>query len=149
MVSPDLLNWTSIRFVTGKRMELDLSKVDTVRYVMVKPAFARITEIAGLDKDGRAVDRTMWRASNLLAPFTSVRKAWSTSFTLDQIPKGSYLCIAVRGVHGAEGAYAALKVTGKYAGCPDRSVSYPATSGNSWWLEWIGTTPTSSRSPPR
>ena len=54
MVSPDLLNWTSIRFVTGKRMELDLSKVDTVRYVMVKPAFARITEIAGLDKDGRA-----------------------------------------------------------------------------------------------
>lgn len=25
-----------------------------------------------------------------------------------------------------EGAYAALKVTGKYVGCPDRSVSYPS-----------------------
>ena len=58
MVSPDLLHWKTIRFVTGKRMEFDLSKADAVRYVMVKPAFTRITEVAGLDKDGRLVDRT-------------------------------------------------------------------------------------------
>jgi hypothetical protein len=32
----------------------------------------------------------------------------------------------VGGVHGDEGAYAALKVDGKYVGCPDRSVSYPS-----------------------
>jgi hypothetical protein len=125
-VSADLVKWKSVRFITGKKMELDLSKLDAVRYVVVHPAFSRITEVAGFGKDGRPVDRSKWRASNLLPPFTGARKAWNASFTLDQIPKGSYLCVAVNGVHGAEGAYAALKMDGKYVGCPDRSVSYPS-----------------------
>jgi alpha,alpha-trehalase len=56
-------------------------------------------------------------------------RAWSGSFTLGEIPKGSYLCIALNGRHGVEGAYAAIRVDGRPVGAPDRSVSYPS---NTW-----------------
>ena len=52
---------------------------------------ANITSLYGNDTSTLA---TGLDASNLLAPFIAARKAWSTSFTLDQIPKGSYLCVA-------------------------------------------------------
>jgi hypothetical protein len=57
------------------------------------------------------------------------KEAWECSFTLDEIPPGSYLAIALNGKHGVEGAYAALRVDGKPVGAPDRSVSY---SCNQW-----------------
>lgn len=41
----------------------------------------------------------------------------------------SYLCVAINGKHGIEGAYAALKIDGKYVGAPDRALSYPS---NTW-----------------
>ena len=48
---------------------------------------------------------------------------------MDEFIKDSYLCIAVEGEHGIEGAYAALKFEGKLIGCPDRAPSYPS---NTW-----------------
>lgn len=56
--------------------------------------------------------------------FDWINHAWSTSCTLGEIPRNGYLAIAVHGLHGAEGAYAAIRVDGKYVGAPDRSVSY-------------------------
>jgi hypothetical protein len=43
---------------------------------------------------------------------------------LNEIPKGSYLCVAINGKHGREGVYAAAKVDGKLIGAPDRAPSY-------------------------
>ena len=51
------------------------------------------------------------------------------SFTLGEIPMGSYLAIALNGEHGVEGAYASIRVNGAPIGAPDRSVSFPA---NTW-----------------
>jgi alpha,alpha-trehalase len=87
-------------------------------------------EIKGY-KDGKAVDRTRWRASNLFGSWRAKKadRAWSATFTLDEIPRGSYLCIALNGRHGIEGAYAAARVDGKPVGAPDRSISYPS---NTW-----------------
>jgi hypothetical protein len=48
---------------------------------------------------------------------------------LNEIPEGSYLCIAVNGEHGPEGAFAGAKIDGKYVGCPDRA---PSFKSNTW-----------------
>ena len=56
-------------------------------------------------------------------------QAWVCSFTLQEIPEGSYLAIPIHGKHGIEGAYAALRVDGKPVGAPDRAVSFPS---NTW-----------------
>lgn len=57
------------------------------------------------------------------------RKAWSGSFVLNDIPKNSYLSIAINGEHGNEGAYVGVKIDGKYYGCPDRA---PSFDSNTW-----------------
>jgi hypothetical protein len=90
-------------------------------------------------RSGKQVDRSGWRASNLFRPYVtdhwirdlifSAQKAWSLKFKLDEIPEGSYLCIAINGEHGIEGAYAGAKIGGVYLGCPDRAPSYKS---NSW-----------------
>jgi hypothetical protein len=44
--------------------------------------------------------------------------------------KGVYLCVAINGKHGIEGAYAALRTSdGRYLGAPDRATSFPC---NPW-----------------
>ena len=43
---------------------------------------------------------------------------------LDEIPEGSYLCVALEGKLGIDGAYAAAKIDGKLVGSPDRAPSY-------------------------
>jgi len=48
------------------------------------------------------------------------------SFTLDEVAKGSYLAIPINGEHGAEGAYAGIRIDGKPIGAPDRSVGFPS-----------------------
>jgi hypothetical protein len=101
-----------------------------VRYVRIQGAPRRIAEIEGF-RDGKKCDRSRWRASNLF--FSYDRKqathAWSSSFTLNDIPKGSYLAVALEGDHGDEGVYAALRLDGIPVGAPDRAVSYPS---NTW-----------------
>ena len=90
----------------------------------------RIAEIEGY-QDGSLLDRSKWRASNLLGAYEKhpAVDAWSLTFTLDEIPVGSYLAIALPGRHGKEGAWAALRVEGEPVGAPDRSLSFPS---NTW-----------------
>jgi hypothetical protein len=139
VVSKDLKEWKELTFYAEKKMTIDLTRTDSVRYICIHRTPVRISEISGY-KNNKQVDRSSWRASNLFQdydykPFTwdyhgfAPKKAWSNHFTLTEIPAGSYLCIAINGKHGAEKAFAALEVDGKLVGCPDRSPSYMS---NAW-----------------
>jgi hypothetical protein len=138
LISNDLNSWKSVLFYAGKSMKIDLSASGQIRYVKLQPAPLRITEVIGY-KNGKQVDRTGWRASNLFRPYITnswnnnlifrTQKSWSAKFTFDQIPEGSYLCIAIEGEHGFEGAFAGAKIDGQYVGCADRA---PSFKSNTW-----------------
>ena len=129
-VSADLKSWSSLRLAAGNEIVLPLDPEQPVRYVRFDGTPERVLEIEGY-RDGAMVDRSPWRASNLFARYARnpARKAWQHSFTLDEIPPGASLAIALNGEHGQEGAYAAIRVNGKPVGAPDRSVSFPS---NAW-----------------
>lgn len=131
-VSLDLKTWIPVGHWTGKGT-IALVKIPEghpIRYVRIHGAPRRIAEVEGYHK-GIKLDRAKWRASNLFYSYSQkpAEQAWSSSFRLDEIPKGSYLAIALNGEHGNEGAYAALRVNGRPVGAPDRAVSYPS---NTW-----------------
>jgi hypothetical protein len=126
-VSKDLKNWRSVTFLGATKMNIDLSDIDSIRYFKVKEAPLRISEIKGYTAN-KEVARDYWRSSNLFKNSFTANRAWSKDFFLNEIPKGSYLCIAINGEHGVEGAYAAVKIDGRLYGCPDRSPSYPANT---------------------
>lgn len=127
-VSADLLNWKEISYYVGVHAEADVSKAGDFRYVRLNRTPLRISEITGY-ADGKAVDRSLWKANNLFNIYYGTRKMWSKEFTLDEIPDKAYLCIAINGECGREGSLAAIKVDGKYVGCPDRAPSFQA---NTW-----------------
>jgi hypothetical protein len=138
LISDDLNKWKEVLFYSGKSMKIDLTPFEKVRYIKLQPAPLRITEVTGY-LNGKQVDRSAWRGSNLFRPYVkshwrndmifSAQKAWSLKFLLDEIPAGSYLCIAINGEHGVERAFAGVKVDGKYTGCPDRA---PSFKSNTW-----------------
>lgn len=138
LISNDLNTWQGVLFYVGNTMKIDLSTSGLIRYVKLQPSPIRITEVVGY-KNGKKIDRSFWRASNLFRPYVvnhwkkelifSTQKAWSSKFTLNEIPVGSYLCIAINGEHGEEGAFAGFKMDGKFIGCPDRA---PSFKSNSW-----------------
>ncbi len=129
-VSSDLKSWTPILTLAGKEMTLPLNPLKPIRYVRLPGSPEKVLEIEGY-LAGKLVDRSRWRASNLFSQYRQVtpKEAFETSFTLNEIPKGSYLAIALNGKHGDEGAYAAIRVNGKPVGSPDRSISYRS---NAW-----------------
>ena len=129
-VSSDLKDWTVVKIVADKEIVMNLDPMTKLRYVRFNGTPERILEIEGYLR-GKKLDRSKWRGSNLFAHYGRVRpeKAWQHSFTLSEIPKGSYLAIALNGEHGVEGAYAAIRVNGKPIGAPDRSLSFPS---NPW-----------------
>jgi hypothetical protein len=129
-VSSDLENWTATQLAAGKEIVMNFHTKTKQRYVRFDGTPDKIVEIEGY-LGGEKLDRSKWRASNLFACYWRVRprKAWQHSFTLGQIPKGSYLAIALNGEHGVEGAYAAIRVNGQPIGAPDRSLSFPS---NAW-----------------
>jgi hypothetical protein len=122
-ISTDLQNWEQLTFMTDLKIRIPIGK--PVRYLRFNSFPQQITEIEGI-ADGKVLDRTQWRASNLFAHPRVKKpvKSWKTSVVLDEIPKGSYLCVAINGKHGRDGAYAAAKVDGKMIGAPDRAPSY-------------------------
>jgi hypothetical protein len=91
------------------------------------PAPYSLGEVEGY-LNGRMLDRSGWRGSNLFGAYRErpAALAWSLAFTLDEVPGGSYLAVPILGRHGKEGAYAALRVDGELRGAPDRSVSFPS-----------------------
>jgi len=127
-VSTDLVHWRRLTYMTGTTMPIDLD--GPVRYLRFRVTADRFTEITG-EKDGKPLNRSLWRASNLFAHprRLKVEKTWHARVRLDEAAPGAKLCIALEGVHGVEGAYAALKIGNQYVGCPDRAVSYPS---NTW-----------------
>lgn len=127
-VSTDLQSWKRLTYLAGRRMVIELT--EPVRYLRFRYYPHRIMEIEGYKKD-KLLSRKKWRASNLFAHPRRMQplKAWNARFSIAEWVKGSYICIAVEGEHGVEGAYAALKVAGKPVGCPDRASSYPS---NTW-----------------
>jgi hypothetical protein len=128
--SVDLKTWSPILLLAGKEMVLQLDKSKPIRYVRFPNSPEKILEIEGF-LNGKAVKRSLWRASNLFSAYRSMtaKAAFQHSFVLNEIPKGSYLAVALNGQHGIEGAYAALRVNGKLVGAPDRSLSYRS---NAW-----------------
>jgi hypothetical protein len=128
--SSDLKDWTGVQLAAGKEIVMDFDPEVRVRYIRFMGTPDKIVEIEGF-LGGRRLDRSLWRASNLFAHYARVGsdKAWQHSFTLDEVPKGSYLAIALNGEHGVEGAYAAIRVDGVPVGATDRSISFPA---NPW-----------------
>jgi len=129
-VSCNLKNWTAMRIVADEEIVMNFVPRTKARYIRFDGTPDKIVEIEGY-LDGQKLGRSKWRASNLFARYSRVQpeKAWQHSFTLGEIPKGSYLAIALNGEHGVEGAYAAIRVNGQPIGAPDRSVSFPA---NTW-----------------
>lgn len=129
-VSQDLKTWEQMLILAGSSMTLPLNQENPIRYIRFPGSPEKVLEIEGY-LNGKAVDRTNWRASNLFSnyPQVTAKAAFESSFVLNEIPKGSYLAVALNGVHGNEGAYAALRVNGKLMGAPDRSLSYRS---NTW-----------------
>ncbi len=127
-VSKDLKNWQLLTVMSDYRIAIPIN--GSMRYLRMPDFPSNITEIRGY-KSGKELDRTSWRASNLFAHPAKrpARQAWEGSFTAAEITKESYLCVAINGTHGVEGAYTALRVNGNWVGAPDRAVSYPS---NAW-----------------
>ncbi len=135
-VSEDLVTWRTVRFLADVNMRIPVK--GRLRYFkmggsthginVVDTMPGRMVSVEGFRK-GRKLASDKWRASNLFRRhLPEVQKAWRAEFTLDEVAPGSVLCIAIQGKHGVEGAYAAARIGGGYAGCPDRAPSYPANN---------------------
>ena len=129
-ISTDLITWKRLTYLAGTVMTIDIP--EPTRYLRFRAFPSRIVEIEGYN-DGHELNRSHWRASNLFA-YPDNRKLqchhiWKSEFQLDEIAPQSYLCVALNGVHGVEGAYVAAKIDGKLVGAPDRAQSYPS---NTW-----------------
>ena len=132
-VSSDLRTWTALAPSWGGVGTIAVIPVPAeqpIRYLRITGAPRRIAEIDA-SLAGRVLDRSAWRASNLLHPYAGreATAAWKLSFVPDEVAKNAVLAVAINGRHGSEGAYAALRVDGRPVGAPDRSVSYPS---NTW-----------------
>jgi hypothetical protein len=127
-VSSDLRSWRRLSYLAGTTMTIELD--GPARYLRFEVTADRLVEITGLS-NGQPLPRSKWRASNLFAHPSQMKPvaAWHGRVTVDEKVPGAKLCIAVEGVHGVEGAYAALKIGDRYIGCPDRAASYPS---NTW-----------------
>ena len=128
--SADLKSWNQVQLLAGKVMTVPLEREKPVRFFRFPGSPEKVLEIEGF-LDGKPVERIHWRASNLFSTYRpmTAKTAFQCSFVLNEIPKGSYLAVALNGRHGNEGAYAALRVNGRLVGAPDRSASYRS---NSW-----------------
>ena len=129
-VSADLKSWKVIE-ISGEGADAfvltGFPSGECVRYLRIDDSPDELAEIEGY-RDGEKVACSAWRASNLFGAYCKAPAvaAWSLSFDLYEVAKGSYLAIAIAGQHGEEGAYAAIRADGKLIGAPDRSLSYPS-----------------------
>jgi len=127
-VSTDLKNWEEITYLSSTEMNIEIGK--SVRYLRFRNFPQQVREIEGYS-DGKKMDRSLWKASNLFPHprFKKAQKAWKKTIVLDEIPANSYLCVAINGKHGKEGAYVAAKIDGELIGAPDRA---PSMLCNPW-----------------
>jgi hypothetical protein len=127
-VSTDLLRWRRLNYLAGTTMTIDLD--GPARFLRFRVTADRLVEISG-EWEGHSMDRSRWRASNLFAHPSEMPPiaAWHGRVRLEEVIPGARLSVAVEGIHGVEGAYAALKLGDRYIGSPDRAAAYPS---NTW-----------------
>ncbi|MDO5970633.1 hypothetical protein Q4Q35_12520 [Flavivirga aquimarina] len=127
-VSTNLKNWEQLTYLASKNITIHINK--EVRYLRFKNFPQHIVEIEGVT-NGKRLNRTLWRASNLFAHPSrkTAKKVWKSTISLDEIASGSYLCVALNGKHGLESAYVSAKIGENYIGATDRASSFPA---NTW-----------------
>ncbi|WP_372805772.1 hypothetical protein [Pontiella sp.] len=130
-VSSDLKTWKPARMVkNGHEINFIVPPGEKVRYFRTDFVPREVVEIEGYAQK-QLLPRDAWRVSYLYDRVANrpPQKAFGLKFTLDEYVEGSYLCVALEGKHGKEGAYAALRVGAGYAGAPTRAPSYPI---NAW-----------------
>ncbi|MCE5279367.1 MAG: hypothetical protein ABFD92_07465 [Planctomycetaceae bacterium] len=123
--SADLKTWTPAPTkLAGSTLTITLPP-KPLRYLRLERGNMVPWDAQGFFK-GKPLPRGRWRASNLFAPYRCrpAQAAWSAEVTLAEAAPGSFLCIAMEGDHGRDGAWAAARVNGKPVGCPDRAVSF-------------------------
>ncbi len=137
-ISTDLTEWETLTYLAGERMVIEVN--NPTRYFRFKAYADRLAEIE-VYKNGHKISSDNFRASNLFAHPSKIKaaKAWSKSLVIKEIADNSYLSVAINGTHGIEGAYAAIKVDGKYLGAPDRARSFQS---NTW--EYVNATSNSN-----
>ena len=79
-------------------------------------------------KDGMAYDLSNAHGNNMQAPYSKDRAAVmkTGSIVIPEHKPGSYLAVAIEGVHGAEGVYCASEISGQNIGFPRRAPDYKA-----------------------
>lgn len=130
-VSADLKTWTVLPFIHGEKSRIAVPRGTPLRYMRIARFQHRLAEIHAY-AGGNSLPRDNWRASNLFGSWKSMKftKSWSAPVKIDEVADGSYLCVALEGKHGVEGAYVAVRTAdGTFIGAPDRATSYPS---NPW-----------------
>jgi len=130
-ISADLKSWKTVEPVhDGTNIDVHIAGGRPVRYFRTNIEFGKVAEVRGFYKSSE-LDRSEWRSSYLFSRYagTPAAAAWSHTIRLHEAARGSYLCIALDGAHGPEGAYAALRIGERLVGAPTRAPSYP---GNVW-----------------
>jgi hypothetical protein len=155
-VSDDLKNWKSVTFkrnaaADGKShimnitknggaselvdavvysWELKLPKAQSFRYIRIFNAPGRVAEFAAM-ANNKKLEAANWHATHLFAPFSAANPAaaWQAAVQIEgNAAEGSYLCVALDGRHGANKAFAALRVDGKWVGASQRAPSFPCVA---------------------
>lgn len=131
-VSSDLLEWKKLSITrTDKNLKIIINQKQPVQFIKINKSPISITELKVYNNGTSLEPQKKWQLSNLFpaSDEMNVKHHWSTSFKLDEVAENSYLCIAIPGEYGNEGAYAAIKVNNEYRGAPDRS---PSFESNHW-----------------
>lgn len=125
----DVIHYT---FTVDGRREVSEYKIGgKVRYIRMYRPVNRIYRVSVI-KDGKPVDVKAPWGSDLMkhyakSPVVAAKKLTAT-VTEDMWAEGSYISVALEGVHGNEAAFAVCTVDGKAYGAPDRAPSYPSNS---------------------
>jgi hypothetical protein len=112
------------------RWEAQAASVSAFRYLSLAPAPQRTAEVE-IIRGGVRVEPadSQRRATVLFSPYDKARAelAWQATVSIapNPAPK-SYLCVALNGEHGKNGALVALRTSDGWIGATQRAVSFPA-----------------------
>ncbi|MBE6895612.1 MAG: hypothetical protein E7477_00805 [Ruminococcaceae bacterium] len=111
----------------GKRCVLSFDIKGSVRYLRMPEPLSRIYRIS-LVKDGKVLELENPRANNLM-PSIEKRPVIGAQKTVVRVKHedwkdGSYLSIAMEGIHGVDGAFVALECIDNIYAAPDRAPSF-------------------------
>jgi hypothetical protein len=123
-VSTDLRDWREVRTIAENDIVFHLDPSKPVRYFKIAHGPERVNAVRGY-REGRLLDRSGWRASNLFAHEFKAVAAWSATVEVGQVFPGSYLVVPVFGPHVPESLYAGARCGDEYLGASRRAAAYP------------------------